>query len=73
MNKITKLEQVLWDNDLEKMLTNHLRDAEECLEDLKYCPQRYQQSEETWEPKSNYYEGKIAGLKKAIKLLKLTK
>ena len=71
MNKLTRMEKVLWDNDLEKMLINHLRDAEDSLEDVKLCPQRYQQTEEDWIPQIERCRGKIAGLKQAIKLLKL--
>ena len=69
--ELTRMEKILWDNDLEKMLTNHLEDAEDMLEHTKECPKVYQQTKEDWAPQINYYKGKIAGLKQALKLLKL--
>jgi len=67
--ELTKMERILWDNDLKKMLTNHLEDVEDSLEWTKGCPQRYQQLKEIWTPQMKYWKGKIAGLKQAIKLI----
>ena len=69
--ELTRMEKILWDNDLEKMFTNHLEDAEDMLEHTKECPKVYQQTKEDWASQINYYKGKIAGLKQALKLLKL--
>tara|TARA_R100000005_G_C4853867_1_gene118831 strand:+ start:45 stop:287 length:243 start_codon:yes stop_codon:yes gene_type:complete len=68
--ELTRMEKVLWDNDLEKMLTNHLEDAEDMLEHTKGCPQAYQQTEADWAPQINHYKGRIAALNQAIKLIK---
>ena len=70
---LTKMERILWDNDLEKMFTNHLRDAERDLDELKICPQFYGQAEEVWMPQINRCESRIYTLKQAIKLIKANK
>jgi hypothetical protein len=67
--ELNKMEKVLWDNDLEKMLTNHLEDAEDSLEDVKWHMDM-SRVEEDWTPQIQRYQGKIAGLKQAIKLIK---
>tara|TARA_Y100001938_G_scaffold144435_1_gene218975 strand:- start:116 stop:346 length:231 start_codon:yes stop_codon:yes gene_type:complete len=71
--ELTRIEKALWDNDLEKMLANHLEDAKDSLENLKECPQIYGQIEEDWISPIKRCQGKIDGLKQAIKLLKLIK
>ena len=68
---LTKMEKILWDNDLEKMFTNHLEDAESSLQWLKSCPKFYDQSEETWMPQIKGCESRIYTLKQAIKLIKI--
>ena len=75
MNEVTlnKMERVLWDNDLEKMFTNHLEDAESDLQWFKSCPKFFDQSEETWIPQINRCESRIYTLKQAIKLIKANK
>ncbi len=72
-NELTRMEKILWDNDLEKMFTNHLEDAESALEWFKSCPKFYDQSEETWIPQIKRCEGRIDTLKQAIKLIKANK
>tara|TARA_R100001509_G_scaffold9319_1_gene5152 strand:- start:7 stop:342 length:336 start_codon:yes stop_codon:yes gene_type:complete len=71
--ELTRMEKILFDNDLEKMLNNHLEDAEDMVRYFQILPSGNQQFKETWEPQINYYKGKIAGLKQTLKLLKLNK
>ena len=73
LTELTRMERILWDDDLEKMFTNHLKDAESDLVDLKGCLQRYQQTEEHWLPQIKRCEGRIYTLKQAIKLIKANK